>query len=65
MKRRKTSGDAPSVPTSKQMETSKGASSSPEPVPAIQTKEVDAETEVTKSFKDLVCLLPTFNGIYC
>ncbi|PQE21106.1 hypothetical protein CJF32_00005581 [Rutstroemia sp. NJR-2017a WRK4] len=54
-KRRKTDGDAPSVPKSKQTKTLKEASSSPEPepVPAIETKEVDAETEVTKSFKDL------------
>ncbi|KAM3074185.1 ribosomal RNA processing protein [Clarireedia jacksonii] len=55
VKRRKTSGDVPSVLKSKRTETSKEASSSPEPEPvsAIATKEVDAETEITKSFKDL------------
>ncbi|PQE25728.1 hypothetical protein CJF30_00000429 [Rutstroemia sp. NJR-2017a BBW] len=61
-KRRKTDGASPSVPKSKQTKTLKEASSSPEPepVPAIETKEVDAETEVTKSFKDLVC----FHSMY-
>jgi hypothetical protein len=66
VKRRKIGGDAPSVPKSKQTETSKEASSSPEPEPepAIETREADAETEVTKSFKDLVCLLSMYLMVY-
>ena len=63
VKRRKTSGNAPSVPKPKQTEVA-SSSPEPEPVPAIETKEVDAETEVTKSFKDLVCFVSMYLMVY-